>query len=72
PPTYDSLIAKLIVSGRDRAEVIRRARRALSMFQVTGVRTTIPLHLRVLDAPAFHAGELSTAFLERLLAEPAR
>jgi len=65
PPHYDSLLAKLIVSGRDRGEVLRRARRALSMFIVDGVRTSIPLHLRILDESDFTAGRLSTQFMDR-------
>lgn len=70
PPYYDSLIAKLIVFGKDREEVLRRARRALSMFVVEGVKTTIPLHLRILDDKDFQQGNLSTRFMERFLASP--
>jgi acetyl-CoA carboxylase biotin carboxylase subunit len=65
PPHYDSLLAKLIVSGRDRDEVLRRARRALSMFIIEGVKTSIPLHLRILDEADFTAGRLSTHFMDR-------
>ena len=65
PPHYDSLLAKLIVFGRDRGEVLRRARRALSMFIVGGVKTSIPLHLRILDEDDFTAGKLSTHFMDR-------
>jgi acetyl-CoA carboxylase biotin carboxylase subunit len=64
PPHYDSLIAKLIVHGRDRAEAIMRGRRALDTFVVEGIRTTIPLHRRILDDPDFRAGRLSTKFME--------
>jgi acetyl-CoA carboxylase biotin carboxylase subunit len=65
PPYYDSLIAKLIVSGRDRAEAISRGRRALDLFVVEGVQTTIPMHRRILDEPDFLDGRLSTRFMER-------
>jgi acetyl-CoA carboxylase biotin carboxylase subunit len=65
PPYYDSLIAKLIVSGRDRAEAIARGRRALDLFVVEGVKTTIPMHRRILDDPDFIHGRLSTRFMER-------
>ncbi len=65
PPYYDSLLAKLIVHGRDRSEAIVRGRRALSMFLVGGVKTSIPLHLKILDDPDFQAGRLSTQFMER-------
>ena len=68
PPHYDSLIAKLIVHGRDREEAIMRGRRALELFIVEGVRTTIPLHRRLLDAPDIRAGRFSTKWLERWLA----
>jgi acetyl-CoA carboxylase biotin carboxylase subunit len=67
PPYYDSLLAKLIVYGKDRGEVLRRARRALSMFVVEGVKTTIPLHLRILEDKDFQAGNLSTRFMDRFL-----
>lgn len=70
PPYYDSLLAKLIVFGQDRQEVLRRARRALSMFVVEGVKTTIPLHLRILEDGEFQAGNLSTRFMERFLQSP--
>ena len=65
PPNYDSLIAKLIVSGRDRAEAISRGRRALDLFIVEGIQTTIPMHRRILDEPDFLDGRLSTRFMER-------
>jgi acetyl-CoA carboxylase biotin carboxylase subunit len=66
PPYYDSLIAKLVVHGRDRAEAIARMRRALEMFVVEGIKTSIPLHQRILADAAFEAGALDTHFLERL------
>jgi acetyl-CoA carboxylase biotin carboxylase subunit len=65
PPYYDSLIAKLIVSGRDRAEAIARGRRALDLFVVEGIKTTIPMHRRILEDPDFVEGKLSTRFMER-------
>jgi len=67
PPYYDSLIAKLVVHGRDREEAIMRGRRALELFIVEGVKTTIPLHRRLLDEPDFRAGRFSTKWLERWL-----
>jgi acetyl-CoA carboxylase biotin carboxylase subunit len=69
PPYYDSLIAKLITFGRDREEAIMRMRRALEMFIVEGIYTTIPLHQRILADPDFHAGKFDTGFMERLLAK---
>jgi len=67
PPYYDSLIAKLIVKGRDRAEAIGRMKRALEMFVIQGVKTSIPLHRRILAHPDFVSGKLDTHFIERLL-----
>jgi acetyl-CoA carboxylase biotin carboxylase subunit len=64
PPYYDSLIAKLITRGRDRAEALNRMRRALDMFIVEGIKTSIPLHRRILANPDFLAGKLNTHFLE--------
>ena len=66
-PYYDSLIAKIIVHGRDRTEAIARMRRTLEMTVVEGIRTSIPLHLKVLADPDFIAGRLSTAFMERYM-----
>lgn len=68
PPYYDSLAAKLITHGRDRAEAIARMRRALEMFVVEGIHTSIPLHQRILAHPDFEAGKLDTHFLERMFA----
>ncbi len=65
PPYYDSLIAKLVVHGRDRTEAISRGRRALDQFVIEGVKTTIPMHRRILDDPDFIRGALSTRFMER-------
>jgi len=67
PPYYDSLIAKLIVRANDRAEAIARMRRALEMFVIEGVKTTIPLHRRIMDDAQFQRGDLHTGFLDRLL-----
>jgi len=67
PPYYDSLIAKLVVHGRDREEALARGRRALELFIVEGVKTTIPLHLRLLDDPDVRRGRFSTKWLERWL-----
>ena len=67
PPYYDSLIAKLIVHGRDRPEAISRMQRALDIFVVQGVETSIPLHRRILADPDFQAGRLSTAFMDRFV-----
>ena len=66
PPYYDSLIAKLIAYGRDRAEATIRMQVALDGFVVEGVKTTIPLHKRILAHPDFVAGKLDTHFLERI------
>jgi acetyl-CoA carboxylase biotin carboxylase subunit len=68
PPYYDSLIAKLVVRGKDRPEAISRMSRALEMFIVEGIFTTIPLHRRILADPEFRAGRTDTAFIERFLA----
>ncbi len=70
PPYYDSLIAKLIAHGRDRAEAVARMRRALAQFVVEGIKTTIPLHRRILTEPDFLAGQFDTHFLERYMAVP--
>jgi acetyl-CoA carboxylase biotin carboxylase subunit len=67
PPYYDSLIAKVIVHGRDRQEAIARMRRTLEMTVIEGISTSIPLHLRLLADPDFQAGRLSTAFMDRFL-----
>src|SRR5215471_10579722 len=69
-PYYDSMIAKIIVHGRDRQEAIARMRRVLEMTVIEGIKTTIPLHLRVLNDSDFIAGRLSTSFMERFLVRP--
>src|SRR5919109_1265896 len=68
PPYYDSLIAKLIVRGKDRDEAISRMSRALEMFIVEGGHTTIPLHRKILSHPDFRAGRVDTKFIERFMA----
>lgn len=65
PPYYDSLVAKLIAFGDDRAEAIARMSRALDQFVVEGIKTSIPLHQRILEDPDFIAGKLDTHFLDR-------
>jgi len=64
PPHYDSLIAKLIVHGKDRSEAIARGKRALELFTIEGVKTSIPLHRAILADPRFASGDLSTRFME--------
>ena len=64
PPHYDSLIAKLIVTGKTRPDAIARARRALEGFIIEGVKTTIPLHRGIIEDPRFMRGDLSTRFME--------
>jgi acetyl-CoA carboxylase biotin carboxylase subunit len=65
PPYYDSLIAKLIVHGKDREEAIQRMRRALAMFVVQGIHTTIPLHEKIFEDEEFRKGQFDTKFMER-------
>jgi acetyl-CoA carboxylase biotin carboxylase subunit len=65
PPYYDSLIAKLVVHGKDRAEAISRTERALGMFVVEGIHTTIPLHQRIFQDEDFRIGAFDTKFMER-------
>ena len=69
-PYYDSMIAKIIVHGRDRQEAIARMRRTLEMTVIEGIKTTIPLHLRILNDADFLAGKLSTSFMERFQPRP--
>ncbi len=65
PPYYDSLIAKLIVHGKDRAEAVSRMARALEMFVIEGISTSIPVHQKIAADPDFRAGKFDTRFLER-------
>jgi acetyl-CoA carboxylase biotin carboxylase subunit len=67
PPYYDSLVAKLITHGATREEAVDRMRRALNMFVVEGIYTSIPLHQRILANPEFLAGDFDTNFIQRLL-----
>ena len=64
PPNYDSMIAKLIVSGQSREEVIVRMKRALEEFVIEGIKTTIPFHIKLMDDKGFQSGNFTTAFLE--------
>jgi acetyl-CoA carboxylase biotin carboxylase subunit len=70
PPYYDSLVAKLIAHGDTRAEAIARMRRALEMFVIEGIKTSLPLHRKILAEPDFAAGRLSTNFLDRFAPHP--
>ncbi len=65
PPYYDSLVAKLIAHGADRTEAIARMKRALDLFVVEGIHTSIPLHKRILNEPDFVAGTFDTNFIKR-------
>jgi len=67
PPYYDSLIAKVVVHSRTRERAIARMRRALESMVVEGIKTTIPLHLKILNDPDFVAGNFSTRFMDRFL-----
>jgi len=69
PPYYDSLVAKLIVHAGSRTEAIDRSLRALDMFVVEGIHTSIPLHQRILQDPEFRAGDIDTGFIARFLAK---
>ncbi len=69
PPFYDSMVGKLIVHGADRNEALARGRRALEEYRLEGIKTTISLHLRLIDDEAFLSGEYDTGYLERLLGE---
>jgi acetyl-CoA carboxylase biotin carboxylase subunit len=72
PPFYDSLIAKVIVHARTRDLAIARMRRALEAMVIEGIKTTIPLHLKIMDDPIFQEGKISTRFLEDFLANGSR
>jgi acetyl-CoA carboxylase, biotin carboxylase subunit len=71
PPYYDSLVAKLITHGADRAEAVSRMSRALEMFIVEGIHTSVPLHRRILADPDFRNGNFDTNFIKRFMPEPA-
>lgn len=64
PPNYDSMIAKVIVSGQSRAEVMTRMKRALQEFVIEGIKTTIPFHIRLMDDAGFQSGMFTTKYLE--------
>ena len=68
-PYYDSLIAKMVVHDDDRPAAIERMRRCLELTVIEGVKTTLPLHLRILADPDFRNGRYNTRFLERFLAK---
>ncbi len=67
PQNYDSLLAKIITCGDTRDDALNRMRRALNECIITGVKTTIPFQLRLVDDPAFRAGNISTSYVAELL-----
>jgi acetyl-CoA carboxylase biotin carboxylase subunit len=67
PPYYDSLIAKLVVHGNDRSEAIKRMARALEMFIIEGISTSIPIHEKIMADADFQAGKFDTHFLRRFI-----
>jgi acetyl-CoA carboxylase biotin carboxylase subunit len=67
PPNYDSMIGKLIVHGRDRTEAIAKMRSALDEFRISPLKTTIPLHRRLMDTQAFIDADFDIHYVERLL-----
>src|SRR5437763_723302 len=67
PPNYDSMIGKLIVHRKTRAEAIAAMKRALGEFHISPIKTTIPLHLRIMDDEHFRSGDVDTGFVERVL-----
>jgi acetyl-CoA carboxylase biotin carboxylase subunit len=69
PPYYDSMIAKLIVHAPTRPQAIARLRRALEEFAVLGIKTTLPLHQRIVEDPQFQAGDYTIHWLEKFVAE---
>ncbi|MDR6560424.1 MULTISPECIES: acetyl-CoA carboxylase biotin carboxylase subunit [unclassified Arcicella] len=64
PPNYDSMIAKVIVSGQTREEVLLRMKRALQEFVIEGIKTTIPFHIKLMDDERFKSGNFTTAFMD--------
>ncbi len=70
PPYYDSMVAKLIVHAPTRPEAIARMRRALDEFVIQGIKTSLPLHRRIMEAPEFVAGDYTIHWLERFVAAP--
>ena len=69
-PYYDSMIAKIITHGRDRQEAIARMKRTLDMTVIEGIRTSVPLHLKILNEADFQAGRLNTGFMDRFMPKP--
>lgn len=69
PPFYDSMIAKVIVHGKDREEAIAKMKRALYEFVINGIDTNIELQNRILHDPEYLAGKFDTSFLEKKLIE---
>jgi acetyl-CoA carboxylase biotin carboxylase subunit len=69
PSNYDSLVAKLVVHGQTRAEAIARLRRALAEMVVSGIRTTLPLHQRIVADPQFQAGDYTIHWLEKFVSQ---
>ena len=72
PSFYDSMIAKVIVHARTRDLAIARMKRALEAMVIEGIKTTIPLHLKIMDDPRFRAGDISTSFMDYFLARNGR
>ena len=70
-PYYDSMIAKLMTHGRTRTEAVARMKRSLEVMVVEGIKTTIPLHLKILEDPDFLAGRIDTSFMERFMPKKA-
>src|SRR4029450_1824059 len=66
-PYYDSMIAKTIVHGRDRQEAIARMRRPLEMTVIEGIKTSVPLHLKIMNDGDFQAGRMNTSFMDRFM-----
>jgi acetyl-CoA carboxylase, biotin carboxylase subunit len=66
PPTYDSMVAKLIAHGKDRADAIAKMKRALHEFVIEGIKTTIPLHIKILENDNFISNNYSTSFIEKM------
>ena len=66
-PYYDSMIAKIMTYGRDRQEAIARMRRTLEMTVIEGIKTNVPLQLKILNDADFQAGPLSTSFMNRFM-----
>jgi acetyl-CoA carboxylase biotin carboxylase subunit len=70
-PYYDSLVAKLVITGATREIAMKRAMRALNEYVIEGIKTNIPFHKRVLAHPGFIAGQYDTRIVEQILNPPA-